>query len=71
MDACKGFVEVPGLKSLEGRIRILFDLEKQVRETLANAFKVQEHTSSSIPMAVATRPSTSSQHEGSIIVAAV
>ena len=51
-------------------IRILFDVEKQVREILAHAYRVQEHTSSSIPMAVAAELSTGSQHEGCILVAA-
>ena len=52
-------------------IRILFNVEKQVRETLAHACRVQEHTSSSIPMALAAEPSTGSQHEDCILMAAV
>ena len=64
-------VEVPGLKGWEERIRILFDLEKQVGETLAHACSVHKHTLSSIPMAVAAKPSTGSQHEGCIVIAAV
>ena len=65
------FVQVPGLKAWEGRIRILFDLEKQVGETLVHARRVLQHTLSSIPMAVAAEPSTGSWHEGCILVAAV
>ena len=52
-------------------IRIQFDLEKQVVETLAHACRIQEHTSSSIPMAVAAEPSKGSQNEGCIVIAAV
>ena len=74
MDACTCWVrfkEVPGLNAWEWRIRILFDLEKQVGETLAHACSVHKHTLSSIPMAVAAKPSTGSQHEGCIFIAAV
>ena len=74
MDACTcrvRFVKVPGLKAWEGRIRILFDLEKQVGETLAHACRVQEYTENSIPMAVAATLSTGSRHEGCILIAAV
>ena len=52
-------------------IRILFDMEKQVRETLAHGCRVQEHTLSSILMTGDTKPSTGSQYEGCIFVAAV
>ena len=52
-------------------IRILFDMEKPVRETLSHPSRVQEHTLISIPMAVAAKPSTGSQHEGCLLMAAV
>ena len=67
--------EVPGLNGWEGRIRILFDLDKWLEETLANACRVLENTSSSIQMAVASEPSVRQHecgfHRGSEVIVSV
>ena len=52
-------------------MRILSDFGKQVGETPAHVCRVQEDTPSCIPVAVAAYPSTDSQHEGYILIAAV
>ena len=51
-------------------MKILWDLSKQVVDTLAHARRVLGDSSSGMPMAVAASSSSNSEHEGCILMAA-